>query len=335
VLVIPAQQGALPVITGVLLPAVHACQVEGGTQAVACVAVAGIQQQAPPAVTAQFTGQGELGFGRRFRSQHVDDPADRIGAIQGAARPLADFDAAGLRHVDLVQRVMVEKAGGAGRDAILEKQVDRCGGQRLANGRGVAFAGQVAQAYAGHAVEHFAGVARALFLDIQGIHLTDAGGDFAGLLGFTGGRDADLLQVQGLFIGICRGAGLGAAGHAGQQAGEGNRTHGKSCPLAHAQGVAGMQAGSGRPGAGCAGRTGCSRGQADRRGGARDSGTGQWLACWSGARLMAGRGGCCAINSDRPSPSLLCGRLARLQCRLHHRHGRLSLSGAVPSRATR
>src|SRR5687768_18388920 len=45
------------------------------------------------------------------------------------------LDASGLRQVHLVERVVVEEAGGARRDAVLEIQVQRLRRDRLANGR--------------------------------------------------------------------------------------------------------------------------------------------------------------------------------------------------------
>src|SRR5690606_13402005 len=61
----------------------------------------------------------------------------------------------------LVQRVVVEETGGACGNAVLQVEVHRLGGDRLTDGHGVAFAGELGNVNTREAVEQLCGVRRA------------------------------------------------------------------------------------------------------------------------------------------------------------------------------
>ncbi len=194
---VPAQGAALPVIAGGVPPAVGMGKVQVGAQAVVAPGVAAAQQSPAPAVAAGFAAGGKLGLGGGRAGQDVDHAADGVGTIQRRARALADLDAAGGRQVDLVKGVVVEEAGGAGGDAVLQVEVDRRGGQRLADGGHVAFAAGHVDPDAGHLAHDLGGVGRLVLA--QGFRLdeTDAGGGLRQGLGLPGAGDGDVPQDGG------------------------------------------------------------------------------------------------------------------------------------------
>ena len=105
-----------------------------------------------------------------------------------------DLDPARLRQVDLVERVVVEETGRAGRDAVLEEEIDRAGGERLADRRAVAFAVGDRDRDAGHLAHDLGRMRRLVELDGLGLDDADRGRCLDQTLFLAGGGDGDLLD---------------------------------------------------------------------------------------------------------------------------------------------
>ena len=167
----------------------------------------------------------EVELGRRRRRQHVDHAADRVRAVERGRRAVDDLDPARLRQVDLVERVVVEEAGRAGRDAVLEEEIDRAGGERLADRRAVALAVGDGDRDARHLAHDLGRMRRLVELDGLGLDDADRGRRLDQTLFLAGGGDGDLLDdgvgarrlVVALFAVGWRGAGAAAATRAARR----------------------------------------------------------------------------------------------------------------------
>ena len=153
---VPAQCAALPVVGRPFAPAVGARHVQVGAQA---VAGRGAEDARPPEGAALGVGLEERPGGGGARL-HVHHAADGVAPVERRGGALQHLDALGLRDVHLVERVVVEEAGGARGDAVFQEEVDGAGGLGLADGRGVPLAARGAHPHAGDAAHDLARVRR-------------------------------------------------------------------------------------------------------------------------------------------------------------------------------
>jgi hypothetical protein len=199
--VVPAQAGAEAVVIGVVAPAVGVADIEVGAQAAeAAETGVGFGQHAVPAVAAGFAGDGRAGLGRRRTGDDVDDAADGVGAVERGAGPAHHLDAARRRYVEFVERVVIEEAGRAGGHAVLEEEIDRVGGEGLADGGGVSFAVGDRHGDAGDLAEDLLGVRGRGEAYRFLLHDTDRSRGLQQAFGFAGagdGHDIELFARSG------------------------------------------------------------------------------------------------------------------------------------------
>ena len=165
---------------------------------------------------AGFEVEVQLRLQRGGPGKDVDDAAHGVAAVERRARSLEYLDAAGLGHVDFVQRVVIEEAGGAGGDPVFEVEVQRLGGQGLADGGHVAFAVGHVHIDAGQLVHDLRRMGRSRFLDVLRARGIDRGGRLRLALFFSGAGDRDLAGVDLFLRGLQRGGRGGGKGGTGE-----------------------------------------------------------------------------------------------------------------------
>ena len=116
-------------------------QIDVGTQGI-LVAAAGInaaEESLETVLTKLQRGICPLFIGRGA-GQHVDNAADRIGTVQRRSNAADHLHAAGAGQIHFIKPVVIEIAGRPRRDPVLQEQIDRSGGETLADRRVVSLA---------------------------------------------------------------------------------------------------------------------------------------------------------------------------------------------------
>ena len=169
---------ALAIVTGAIAPAVGVGDVEVGAKCTFRDGMSSAQHEAARAERAEFPGERELRLSARRTGEDVYDPADRIGTVQRGAGSADDLDATRHGNIHLVKRVVVEEARRADRDPVLQEEIHRARGERLADGGGVALAVGDGDGDAGHLAEQLTRMERGRLPDRVRADGANRGGRF-------------------------------------------------------------------------------------------------------------------------------------------------------------
>ena len=194
--VIPAHRAALPLERRLLLPVLAAGDVEVGAHAVAAARATAREQHATISIRTTLEARFQAGCQRSGTREHVHDATDRIASVERGARALEDLDPGGLRDVDLVQRVVIEEASRARRDAVLEVEVHRLRGDRLAHRHAVPLARQLGDVHAGDPIHDARGVRGMRATKLGAVHDVDRRRGFIATAELAGGADRHRRQQR-------------------------------------------------------------------------------------------------------------------------------------------